>query len=271
MSGLDVEAVLTSDRDDALRVWTLRDLYPVAPLPAPRTVILLPGGSYVARIRRVHWRLAAWLARSGATVRVVLYPLAPRATAAAVVPAVADYIAAQVRAHGAGTVAVVGDSAGGGLALAAVQRLAAEDRPARLVLVSPWLDVAVDDPRSLVTRDAMLGVERLRAAGRLWAGELPVDDPLVSPLAGDLDGLPATTVYSGTADLLHPDAIRLAERAEVQLVLREGLMHGWPIAAGIPEARRERAALLRAVLGEDSGEDDGQNSSEDSSEDRDDG
>jgi triacylglycerol lipase len=100
----------------------------------------------------------------------------------------------------------------------------------------------------------MLGVEGLRACGRMWAGGLEPNDPKVSPLYGQLAGLPATTVYAGSRDVLYPDALRLQERArteglDIKFVLENGLLHAWAAFWFLPEARAARPSMLRTLLG----------------------
>ena len=116
----------------------------------------LHGGGYVLKPSIFHWLDYAAMARdTGATVVVPIYPLAPQGTAATVVPQIADLISAQIDQHGAENVSVYGDSAGGGLALAAVQELVrrGDPVPSHMVLISPALDVTLSDPASQTIDD----------------------------------------------------------------------------------------------------------------------
>jgi acetyl esterase/lipase len=134
---------------------------------------------------------------------------------------------------------VVGDSAGAGMALAAA--LAMRDRglpqPSRMVLISPFLDATMTDGRqeAVASKDSMLRRPGLREAGRLYAGSLELDDPVVSPIYGDLRGLPPLTVFTGTHDILDCDSQRLTELAReagvtvVDLVEVEGAPHAFPL------------------------------------------
>ena len=103
-----------------------------------------------------------------------------------VVPQTADFIAQMIQSHGAENVSVIGDSAGGGLAVAAVQELVrrGSPTPARMVLLAPWLDVTMSDPRSraIDPKDPLLDVPSLQDDDRKWAGNLYPADPLASPL-----------------------------------------------------------------------------------------
>jgi monoterpene epsilon-lactone hydrolase len=105
--------------------------------------------------------------------------------------------------------------------------------------------------RAIATRDPLQDIPGIVEAGRLYAGELDVAHPYVSPLNGDFRGLAPMIVFSGTRDLLYPDSIELVARARaagvpVELHLREGQPHNY---AGMPtpEGREARAIILRAV------------------------
>jgi triacylglycerol lipase len=150
---------------------------------SPRLVIVaIPGGGYVVRPTVMHWALYSLMVwRTGATVVVPVYPLATEGgTAGSVVPKVANLIADQDASHRDGRVGVYGDSAGGGLALAAVQHLVADNKPvpASLVLVSPLLDVTMSNPAIAAVDDPVLDAVKLRESGLMWAGSLDPSNPL---------------------------------------------------------------------------------------------
>jgi len=93
--------------------------------------------------------------------------------------------------------------------------------------------------------------EGLAAAGRWYAGPLAVDDPRVSPLHGDLAGLPPTLMLCGTRDILIADARNLAARARAEsapVTYHEepGLMHVYPLLM-FPESRRAQASIVHFV------------------------
>jgi triacylglycerol lipase len=232
------------------------------PAPTGATVVALHGGAYVAEASLFHWELYADLARrTGATVIVPDYPLIgePGGTADVVVPQTADLLSNVIATRGAENVSVLGDSAGGGLALAAVQLLVASGAatPGRMVLLAPWLDATVSDPASAAIWDPLLNIQSLIRDGELWAGELRPSHPWASPINGSLEGLPPITVYSGSLDLLSPQALRLRERAnaegaDITFELRNGLMHDYPIFFFLPDALAERPSIYRALLGDDS-------------------
>lgn len=219
-------------------------------------VVYYHGGSYTFDIAPPHWWFLTHLARTtGARISIAIYPLAPESAAAKTVPVATDLAEQIIDESNAGTVTVMGDSAGGGLALAVAQQLLARGKqPRQTVLISPWLDVSMTDPGlpAIAPLDAMLNVVGLAHCGRLYAGELDTSDPLASPLYGELDGLAPVEIYTGTHDLLNVDAHNLVERAKgrnVQVTLHEEaeMPHVHPLLPFIPEGRRARDQIVANV------------------------
>ncbi|TYP84623.1 alpha/beta hydrolase fold domain-containing protein [Blastococcus xanthinilyticus] len=231
-------------------------------VPRDRTpegaAVYVHGGAWVNQIHPLHWRLVAGLtARTGTAITVPIYPLAPVGTAATVVPAVADLIGALAERHGAGRVTAMGDSAGGQIALSSALLLRDRGVPPlhRTVLVSPALDLTLANPEiDLVEpQDPWLARPGTRAAIELWRGELPLTDPLVSPLFGEPAGLGPLTVFSGTRDITSPDTRLLVERARAAGVPvdhheEEGLVHVHALLP-VPEGRRARRMMAAVLAG----------------------
>jgi triacylglycerol lipase len=188
--------------------------------PTGNYVVAIHGGAFIFAPSIFHWlnyTITAY--QTGATFEVPIYPLLQQGgTAGTVVPEMAGLISLEIAAHGAPHVSVIGDSAGGTLALAAVEYMVANNEtvPGSMVLLSPWLD------------PGQAGGQ----IGKVWAGNLPVNDYLVSPLDGSLSGLPPTYVYSGSLDSLSAEAFVLqqaavAQGAPISFVLGHGQIHDW--------------------------------------------
>ncbi len=230
--------------------------------PAARGRLLyIHGGAFVLGSIRTHRSLAAAFAQaSGMAVYAVEYRLAPEHP----YPAALDDILSVWRAI-AGTaepVAWLGDSAGAGLALAAI--IAARDEglalPAALVLLSPWVDLtcAGDSHATKAADEIMLTTEGLALDADRYCGSLPAADPRVSPLFADLSGLPRTLIQVGDDEILRDDATRLYERmtaagGTVTLETWEAMVHAWhAFRAMLPEAGdaiRRAGAFAKAVAG----------------------
>jgi triacylglycerol lipase len=190
--------------------------------PTGNYVVAIHGGAFIFPPSFFHWiNYSVTAAQTGATFEVPIYPLLQQGgTAGVVVPQMAGLISSQIAAHGAPHVSVTGDSAGGNLALAAVQYMVQTNPlgpiPSSLVLVSPWLDLQSTGGQ----------------IGQVWAGGLPITDPRVSPLFGSLAGLPPTYVYSGSLDPLEASAFALQQKAlangvPMGFVFAPGGIHDW--------------------------------------------
>ena len=218
--------------------------------PGAPHLLYLHGGGYVMDIAAVHWDAVMDLCeRLGASATVPIYPLAPEHTATEVLDKMEALYRDLAEQYGAANITVMGDSAGGGMALALAQLLKAADEPLpdSLVLYSPWLDASAtaEGQRAIEERDRMLAVDGLEACGDMYRGELAIDDPRVSPLFGEFEGLPPMAIFSGTSDILLVDGRRLAQKLEQpgmpDHIYREyeDMFHVWMLLP-IPEARRAR-------------------------------
>jgi len=204
--------------------------------PDGNYVVAIHGGAFIFPPSIFHWLDYTVMAyQTGATIEVPIYPLLQQGgTAGTVVPNMAGLISSEIAVHGASHVSVIGDSAGGNLALAAAEYMVAhgDPVPASMVLLSPWLDVGMTNPNIAFVQDPLLPVGPGQQIGKLWAGGLSVTNPEVSPLYGSLSGLPPTYVYSGNLDSLSPDVLVLQQEAAtapapINFVLANGQIHDW--------------------------------------------
>jgi monoterpene epsilon-lactone hydrolase len=228
-------------------VWTVRPY-----TESGRAAVYLHGGAYVSGISPQHWTLIGRLADAGVRVEVPLYGLAPQHTYREAYPLVHE-VYAQLAAEGpARGVALVGDSAGGGLALGLAQELVTgATPPRRLVLVSPWLDLTLSHPDLDTIDDPWLARVGLHEAAAAWADG---DDPTaarLSPGNGPLVGLPPTTVLVGTRELCLPDSTDLGTAAAkagvaVELVVVDGALHVYPLLPA-PEGAEGTRRVVAAV------------------------
>ena len=178
--------------------------------PSLGTVLYLHGGAYCIGSPATHRSLTARLALStGLPVFSLDYRLAPEHPYPA---ALHDALAAFDALRATGPVILAGDSAGGGLALATAMALrdAGKPAPAALLLLSPLGDVAMSNPPPQpVPGEAMLSVEWAQTCTDFYRGQWPETEPGISPLRGDLRGLPPTLIQAGTDELLHGQALTL--------------------------------------------------------------
>ena len=210
------------------------------PEGADTTVLYLHGGAYITGSPSTHHGLTSHLARhSQARVVVPDYRLAPEHPCpAAIEDAMAVYQTLLDQGTDPARLALAGDSAGGGLAVATLVALkqAHLPLPASLFLISPWVDLTLT--RLFDTdRDVMLSQAWLADAARAYGGDHP-ERPQCSPINGDLAGLPPVLIQAGADEILLNDSHRLARAVrdaggQVRVQVHPQRWHDFQLHAGL--------------------------------------
>ena len=182
-------------------------------------ILFIHGGAYAANFTPGHWFLiGALVDKLNCTVIAPDYPLTPEETVDNVFEMLIPVYKDLIERVGAEHVTLMGDSSGGGLALALSQHLHQKGivQASQLFLLSPWLDVTMDNPEiiEIDKLDPILNIQGLIDAGIAYAGNLDRRNYLVSPLFGSLEGLPPITLFIGDNDILMPDCRKFKEKAE---------------------------------------------------------
>jgi acetyl esterase/lipase len=221
----------------------------------PRAILFLHGGGYTVGSPRLYRACAAVLARaSGSVVFCLDYRLAPEYPfPAALDDAVAAFRELVVE-HGfdPSRVAIAGDSAGGGLSVAAARVLTDDGlAPAALGLISPWTDPSDED--FIRQRDFVVNLRGGRLSASLYRGSADSRDPGYAPMHGRLDGLPPTLIQCSPNEMLYPQILRFAgllKRAgvDVTLVAQERWWHSIHVLAGMLREATDAVADLGAFL-----------------------
>ena len=230
---------------------------------ADRAVLYLHGGGYVIGSCDTHRNLAYNLsAASKARVLLLDYRLAPESPfPAAVEDAVAAYCWLLDEGFAPGRLSVAGDSAGGGLTVAALValRYRGQPMPAAGLCLSPWVDMegVGASMTAKEAEDPTLNHEVLLWFSERYLAGADARAPLAAPIYADLKGLPPLLVQVGTAEVLLDDSLRLAERAraagvDVSLDVAHDMMHVWhlfePLLDEAGEAIARAGAFLRGRM-----------------------
>lgn len=229
-----------------------------------RALLYLHGGAYVAGSAQGYRGLAAELSRAaGMTGYAIDYRLAPEDPfPAAVEDSVAAYLALIERGFAPDRIAIAGDSAGGGLALATLVSLRDHGHPlpSCAFLISPWADLACEGG-SVITKaadDPSLTETALRTTAAHYLGGADARAPLASPIHADLRGLPPLLVHVGSAEILLDDAVRVARAAghagvQVRLDVWPDMVHVWHAFGFMLTAGRDAIADAGRFLKSHSG------------------
>jgi monoterpene epsilon-lactone hydrolase len=229
-----------------------------------RLLVYFHGGGYCSGSIASHRNMVVEAGRAArARTLAVGYRLAPENRfPAALEDAHAAYGFALAQGIEPARIALGGDSAGAGLALALMVRLreAKQPLPGCAWLLSPWTDLAMTGG-SLATKaavDPLIQKPYLEELAAAYLDGHDASDPLVSPLRAELAGLPPLLVQVGSAETLLDDATRIAARAgaadvAVTLEIWPGMIHAWPLwLSRLADGRRALAsagAFLEARLG----------------------
>ncbi len=224
-----------------------------------RVLLYLHGGGYVTGSAESYLMLCIPLARAlGLRVVVPEYRLAPEHPyPAALQDALKAYRALLAEGPAGSDIVLAGDSAGGGLCLAAALSLrdSGDPMPAAVICLSPWADLTNSGASHTANAksEALLVTGALDRWAALYAAGARLDDPYLSPVRGDFRGLPPLLVQVDRGEILLDDSRAVAEKAraagvDVSLRLWDGLWHVWPALGDLVPESGAAFAEMRGFL-----------------------
>ena len=217
-------------------------------------VLYIHGGAYLNNFETLHWKaMAEWAESTGCGIVAPNYPLLYCYTANDAHPLMMQLYRQLIKQYPAKRIMIMGDSAGGGFTLALAQEIRNDsiDMPCHLVLISPWVDVIGGDD-ALQENDTFLDAEVLRKVGADWAGEVDPRAPMISPLYGDMKGLPPTDLFTGTWEIFYTDINKTYDKmkaagVDARLHVAEKLGHVYPLWP-CPEGSKARKEISQIIL-----------------------
>lgn len=202
-------------------------------------IVYFCGGAFLSDPTLRHLRFADSLAASArAELTLFCPPLTPTYTYADAYEAAAKLYASLAEAEGAENIILMGDSTGGSLALALCGFLARAGlpKPGGAVAFSPVCDLSLREPGLVLreAKDCALGISGLRAACQAWCGARRPSDALLSPRRMDAACLPKLLLFCGGDEMLLPDILAFAARAEasgvdVELRIYKNMFHSFQL------------------------------------------
>ncbi len=217
--------------------------------PNATVCVYYHGGAFFMGGMNSHRQMCAYLAVA-ANIQVVMvdYRLAPEHPfPAATDDASAVYAALIKSGYSASKIVLAGDSAGGNIVLRTLQKLRDEaiPLPAAGVMFSPWLDLSHSSAsfNANAKSDVLLNKTLLDESVAMYAPQLPVDDPQISPIFGSVADLPPLLIIASKCEVLLDDATRLHEKIKLaggdsSYLEWEKAPHAFPaMSKFLPEAR----------------------------------
>ena len=215
-------------------------------------LMFIHGGGYCGQFFPAHWKFLAYISeRTGCAFTTPNYPLTPKYTWKESHSMVLDYYKEFVKSHDMSKVIIGGDSAGGAYALTLLQQAKASglSLPAKMVLLSPYVDItgAVD-----TDIDPIFEYKGLLEFGKAWANNLDLKDPRVSPYYGDMKGLPKTSLWVGTNEILYEEIIKAYEKmkesgVEIKLNVGKDMIHNFPLLP-LKESASAREEIVKFIM-----------------------
>lgn len=220
-------------------------------------ILFFHGGAYLLEGNSMQWKIIETIAtKANCKVSYIDYPLAPEHNYRTTFEMVQQSYDRLLNEYPNDRFMLMGDSAGGGLALAFAQKLAngnALVQPEKNILFSPWLDLSMQNPaiRQQELLDKILPLNGLIEAGKKYAGGDDVSNYLLSPINGDFSSLGDTLVFYGTDELFYPDCKKLKEQAagfdNFSFQEFQGMQHDWVIFP-IPEAKQAVEMAVEFII-----------------------
>ncbi|MHB1454879.1 MAG: alpha/beta hydrolase [Saccharofermentanales bacterium] len=241
-----------------------RNVYKIRPVTG-RTkthVLFLHGGGYINGFHLTHWVFLHSLASEArCTVIAPDYPLAPEFTFKDTFAMVIPIYKKLVQKAGAENIILMGDSAGGGFALALAQKMKKEGmaQPAQIILLSPWLDITLENKAVIIEdeNDPILSIKGLQDIGKAYAGNADPHDFMLSPINGPVEGLGKISLFIGTKEILEADArkfreIALSKGVDINYYEYQDMIHDW-VLYELPESRQAKDQIIGLILSKDPG------------------
>ncbi|MCF1715038.1 alpha/beta hydrolase [Flavihumibacter sp. RY-1] len=227
-----------------------------------RLLLYVHGGAFVAGPGQHHWDFLETLTNAANVCSWLCnYPKAPEHRINLISENLDEVYSFALSHYAAENIVLMGDSVGGTLIIALVQRLIKNQQPlpSKLILLSPVLDASFSNPAiaAIEPLDPMLSVAGAKSAKQLCAIAGDLRDPRISPLYGSCKGFPETHLFAGELDITYPDQQVFAERLQeanvnFSLVIGKGMPHIWPLLPVMKEAKQARNQLI-ALLNANSG------------------
>ncbi len=205
-------------------------------------IIFLHGGAYVMKAVKGHKTIIETMAKKyNLKVTFIDYPLAPENDIQKAHEILIKTYKKITLKYKDDDFFLFGDSSGGGLALSFLQQLKNINDvpfPKKTVLMSPWVDVSMSNSKikDFEEKDPLLPLNGLIATGKQFAGSLDTQNPLISPIYGNMDNLKEIFLIFGTNEILYPDCLKLekllknSNGTKIKTKIGKNLCHDWILA-----------------------------------------
>lgn len=235
------------------KIWTLEP----KGIEPNKYILYLHGSGYSKSFQNYHWSfISTIVSSSNSTIITPDYPLSTHSTITDVFDFLLSMYQNLIDTYGESNIVLMGDSAGGGMALALAELLVEKKlpQPSQIILLCPWLDVTLSNPQIDKNEPSDLILNRIvmQELGKQYVKDTSETHYLASPIYGAIKRLAPITLFIGTEDLLLADCRKLKIRAESEPMIfnyREfkGMVHNWMFLP-IPDAKKAISMIVDQIL-----------------------
>lgn len=185
-------------------------------------ILYIHGGAWTNQPLNLHWLFMDKMAQAlNAKVIAPIYPKVPHFSYQDTYPKMLNlYKEILASIESSNQLTIIGDSAGGNIALGLIQLLKRDGlpQPQDIMLLSACVDMSLENPliQEYEENDPMLASEGMEVITKIWAADKALKDPIISPIYGDFQGVGKITHFIGSHESLYPDAIQFDEKLTEQ-------------------------------------------------------
>jgi len=222
-----------------------------------KLILFLHGGAFIYGPTKLHWdAIEQLLKKTDYGVWQCNYPKAPEHNILEINANIDAVYEKAVQEFGAENIILLGDSAGGSLALTLTQRLIHEQKPLpeKVIVISPVVDAAFSNPEidAVDKKDLILSKQGVISAKKMTLGEVEINDKMISPIYGCFKGFPKFYLFFAEHDITFPDQLLLAERLkneaiDHQVIIGKNMPHIWPYLPLLPESKKALNQIIEMI------------------------
>lgn len=220
-------------------------------------ILFIHGGAFISGPAKHHWDKIEVLAKkTHRTIWMCDYPKAPEHEITEISENIDQVYHKALTQYKAQQITLIGDSVGGTLITALVQRLIQKsvELPRKIILVSPVMDATMSNPQIDIVdnNDPMLSKTGVLSAKRMCAGNIDLTDVMISPLNGSFSSFPKTVLFLAENDITYPDqelAVSKLAKAKVDFEVFTGkqMPHIWPFLPVMKEAKTALNEIVKQI------------------------
>jgi len=225
-----------------------------------KLLLYIHGGAFISGPGKHHWDTMKELyKKSNHTIWLCDYPKAPENSISEISKNIGLIYTTALKTYDATNIILAGDSVGGTLATALVQRLVLKNEtlPNEIILICPVMDASMSNPKidSINDIDPMLSKNGILSAKTMCAENGDLRNSMLSPLFGSFDKFPTTLICIAEHDIMYPDqklAIEKLKKANITLEIIDGkaMPHIWPLLPVMKEAKASLNLIINRLNNE---------------------